>query len=108
MNDELWDLMPMDSSLNSSKNNKLPDWDTYFNGFAENQFTMYEIKQKNDKVRSIFEKCYKDNMYSMWASQELYKDGNSQPVFTAILDKNMRPLYESAKRQGYRPWNRVV
>lgn len=108
MNDELWDLMPMDSSLNSSKNNKLPDWDTYFKAFANNQFTMYESKQKNEKVRSIFEKCYKDNMYSMWASQELYKDGNSQTEFIAILDKNMRPLYDSAKRQGYRPWNRAI
>lgn len=108
MNDELWDLMPMDSSLNSSKNNKLPDWDTYFKRFALNQFTMYEIKQNNNKVRSIFEKCYKDNMYSMWASQELYKDGNSKLEFMNILDKNMRPLYESAKRQGYKLWDRAV
>ena len=30
MNDELWNLMPMDSSLNSSKSNKLPKWDPFF------------------------------------------------------------------------------
>lgn len=30
MNDELWNLMPMDSSLNSSKSNKLPQWDPFF------------------------------------------------------------------------------
>lgn len=29
MNDELWNLMPMDSSLNSSKSNKLPKWDPF-------------------------------------------------------------------------------
>lgn len=108
MNDELWDLMPMDSSLNSSKNNKLPDWEAYFGGYAKNQFDMYELKQSNSKIRSAFEKCYKDNMYSMWASQELYKDGNSKTEFISILEKNMKPLYDSAKRQGYRPWNRAV
>ena len=30
MNDELWNLMPMDSSLNSSKGNRLPQWDKFF------------------------------------------------------------------------------
>lgn len=29
MNDELWNLMPMDSTLNSSKNNRLPKWDPF-------------------------------------------------------------------------------
>lgn len=41
MNDELWNLMPMDSSLNSSKSNKLPKWDPFFRIFAENQYGMY-------------------------------------------------------------------
>ena len=36
MNDELWNLMPMDSSLNSSKSNRLPKWDPFFNRFARN------------------------------------------------------------------------
>jgi len=33
MNDELWNLMPMDSSLNSSKSNRLPKWDPFFERF---------------------------------------------------------------------------
>ena len=107
MNDELWDLMPMDSSLNSSKNNRLPSWEAYFLRFAENQYIMYEMKQKYEKIRTLFENCYKDNMYSMWASQELYRDGNSQEEFRNILDKNMRPVYDSARRQGYKIWQNV-
>lgn len=43
MNDELWNLMPMDSSLNSRKSNRLPKWDPFFTGFARNQFIMYEL-----------------------------------------------------------------
>lgn len=30
MNNELWNLMPMDSYLNSTKGNKLPKWDLFF------------------------------------------------------------------------------
>lgn len=41
MNDELWNLMPMDSSLNSSKSNHLPKWDPFFAKFAENQYLLY-------------------------------------------------------------------
>ena len=31
--------------------------------------------------------------------------GNSKEEFYGILKKNMQPVYESAKRQGYEVWN---
>lgn len=34
MNDELWNLMPMESSLNSSKSNRLPKWNPFFKDFS--------------------------------------------------------------------------
>lgn len=43
MNDELWNLMPMDSSLNSAKNNRLPHWKDFFIRFARNQYIMYQM-----------------------------------------------------------------
>ncbi len=106
MNDELWNLMPMDSNLNSSKNNKLPDWNRFFGRFADNQFILYEMINDDNKphIRKSFEKCYKDNLHSIWADQELYRKGNSQTEFYNILEKNMRPVYDSARRQGYLVW----
>lgn len=54
MNDELWNLMPMDSSLNSSKSNRLPQWDRFFARFAENQYIMYELfTEKRDKKANM-------------------------------------------------------
>ena len=107
MNDELWNLMPMDSSLNSSKSNKLPKWDPFFKKFAANQYILYGLI--NDKTRPEFHKkfeaCYKDNLHSIWASQELYLRGNSEEEFHRILEKNMQPVYDSARRQGYQVWN---
>lgn len=104
MNDELWNLMPMDSSLNSSKSNRLPKWEKFFTRFAQNQYVMYELVHEKDGIRKLYEFCYRDNLHSIWASQELYRKGNSKEEFYGILERNMRPVYDSAKRQGYEVW----
>ena len=104
MNDELWNLSPMNSSLNSSKSNRLPHW-TFFNRFADNQYEMYRLMWDDEFVRSRFEKCYRDNLHSIWAETELFRAGNSEEQFVNILKKNMQPVYDSARRQGYEIWN---
>ena len=104
MNDELWNLMPMDSSLNSSKSNRLPQWDRFFARFAENQYIMYELIHGKAGIRKLYEACYRDNLHSIWASQELYWKGNTREELFSILEKNMRPVYDSARRQGYEVW----
>ena len=104
MNDELWNLMPMDSSLNSSKSNKLPKWDPFFSSFAENQYVMYSLMQEQPAIHKLYEGCWRDNLHSIWAGQELYRPGNDKEEFRNILEKNMRPVYDSAKRQGYEVW----
>ena len=104
MNDELWNLMPMDSSLNSSKSNRLPRWDPFFHRFSENQFVLYQLIQEKAEIRKRYESCWRDNLHSIWAGQELYRPGNTKKEFVAILEKNMQPVYDSARRQGYEIW----
>ncbi|MDO4961503.1 MAG: HNH endonuclease domain-containing protein [Eubacteriales bacterium] len=106
MNDELWNLMPMDSSLNSSKSNRLPKWDPFFGRFAENQYMLYGFIHDRPVIRKLYESCYKDNLHSIWAGQELYRQGNTREEFCNILQKNMQPVYDSARRQGYEIWVR--
>lgn len=108
MNDELWNLMPMDSSLNSAKSNRLPAWDDFFIRFAKNQYIMYEMIHEKEGIRKLYEACYRDNLHSIWANQELYRKGNSDVEFYGILEKNMRPVYDSARRQGYDVWERRI
>lgn len=105
MNDELWNLMPMDSSWNSKKSNKLPQWDLFFGRFADNQYILYTLMQEKPGIHKLYEACYRDNLHTIWANQELYRVGNSKDEFHGILEKNMRPVYDSAKRQGYEIWN---
>ncbi len=106
MNDELWNLMPMDSSLNSSKSNRLPKWEPFFVRFAKNQFIMYQLIHERNEIRKLYEACYRDNLHSLWAGQELYRKGNTEIEFYNILQKNMQPIYDSARRQGYEVWSR--
>ncbi len=108
MNDELWNLMPMDSSLNSSKSNKLPCWNPFFERFASNQYSMYRLVHEKERIRKLYKACYRDNLHSIWANQELYRKGNSKDEFYSILEKNMRPVYDSARRQGYEIWNQFI
>lgn len=44
MNDELWNLMPMESFLNSAKSNKLPKWDPFFGVFARGGKDFFKYK----------------------------------------------------------------
>ena len=106
MNDELWNLMPMDSSLNSVKSNRLPRWDPYFSRFVKNQYAMYTLIQDRPAIRKLYEGCWRDNLHSIWAGQELYRPGNDSQTFCSILEKNMRLVYDSAVRQGYEIWVR--
>ncbi len=96
--------MPMDSSLNSSKGNRLPEWDPFFHHFSDNQYVMYKLICDNEKIHKLYEQCWRDNLHSIWAGRELYRPGNSKEAFNSILRKNMQPVYDSAKRQGYEIW----
>ena len=104
MNDELWNLMPMDPSLNSSKSNRLPQWDPFYQRFSDNQYTLYQMIHDKPVIHKLYEQCWRDNLHSIWAGQELYRPGNTKEVFDNILKKNMRPIYDSARRQGYEIW----
>ncbi len=105
MNDELWNLMPMDSSLNSSKSNRLPKWNPFFKEFGNNQYLLYELIHEKPRIHKLYESCYRDNLHCIWAGQELYRNGNTREIFFNILEKNMKPVYDSARRQGYEIWN---
>lgn len=104
-NDEIWNLVPMESSLNSSKGNKLPRWEIYFQRFAYRQYRMYHQVQRSDILLKLFFECQRDNLASIWASEELYQPEISKEKFMSILNDNMKPIYDSAYMLGYRVWN---
>lgn len=90
--------------LNSSKSNRLPEWDLYFGNLAALQYKMYETVFNHEQIQKAFEKCRRDNLNAMWAVENLYIPGNSEEQFTNILEHNLRPVYDAAKLQGYGLW----
>lgn len=102
-NDELWNLLPMDSSLNSSKSNNLPRW-KYFELFAKNQYMMYESAKSSEKIMDKFKKCQRDNLVMPWSMEELYIAENDREAFIKVLEEKLHPVYDSARIQGYDIW----
>ena len=107
-NDELWNLIPMDENLNSSKNNKLPDWDAYYKKFCDNQYILNETIQTNEKAREKFEKCKQHNLNSIWPLEELYIQKIEKERFFNVLYGRLHPIYESAMTQGYDIWKNCL
>ena len=104
-NDELWNLTPTDPVVNSRKGNRLPKWEKYFVVFANNQYWLYKTIFSIQKVRDQFEKCRKNNLNSIWASEMLYVENHSEEQFKSILEQYLHPVYESARLQGFSSWN---
>ena len=102
--DELWDLIPADSSVNSQKSNNLPSWDLYFNRFSQSQFELYQLIYKNDKVNKYFFDCRKDNLKTFWGGEELFCPGRTELEFKGILETHLKQHYDAAQRQGYAVW----
>ena len=44
--------------------------------------------------------------YNLYA-EELYIPNHNQTEFMNILEKNLRPVYDAAKQQGYGLWERM-
>ena len=101
----MWNLSPVNGTLNASKSNKLPDWDRYFHEFAQNQYFLYHAVFEYEDIRKKFENCRRDNLVSIWANEELYIQGNCEEKFVNILEQHLKPIYDSARIQGYLIWN---
>lgn len=105
--DELWNLNPIDRSVNSAKSNGLPEWDLYFPKFLKNQFLLFQWMHADDQIHSCFDKCQNRYLNSMWANTELYNRNHDLAEFGSILSENMKPIYNSAKIQGFDVWRYV-
>ena len=50
---------------------------------------MYNLIHEKEELHKRFEACYRDNLRSICAGQELYRLGNTKEEFYNILQKNM-------------------
>ena len=102
--DELWNLIPTEKSINSSKSNNLPDWDTYFSRLAHAEYDAYLFTGNDERASMLFDKCAKENLNNEEVRYRLYKQGQTEQHFTNQLEELLLPIYESARNMGFRKW----
>jgi hypothetical protein len=86
-----WNLIPVPSSVNSSKSDWLPDW-KYFPKFARQQFEIFKFYFQNDNRRAL-----EDYFVNIVPSEYLV----TQDEFTQHLERQILPQYQIAKNMGF-------
>ena len=99
-NDEMWNLIPVNPSLNASKRDKLPNWDRYFLSFAQNQFRLNQMVYKYERLAHIFRECQRDSLNAAWSVEELYVKNIKNDQFCKVLESRLKPIYELARTKG--------
>lgn len=108
-NDELWNLTPVSKSLNSSKNNRLPE-KKFLKEFVKYNYYLYKLIFDNDNpeiakiLLKYFNKCENQHLNAIWATEKLYIPGNSETQFKNLLLENLEMVYEAARLQEYEIW----
>lgn len=103
--DELWNLSPTTPSINSSKGNKLPNWNEYYKELAELEYKAYTTCNTYDVAREQFEKCAKYHINSQEVRSSLYAEGLNPGQFKERLCNILKPVYDSAKLCGFDEWS---
>ena len=94
----LWNLLPADSSINSSKSNNLPPLATYLKPFAEmHQKAIQAIYPKNPNNKLLEDYLILHNSLS-----ELVQ--LSENDFFNVYQKTFSPLVQIAENMGFRYW----
>ena len=102
--DEMWNLNPTTKSINSCKSNNLPDWDTYFEKLARQEYQSYELIWKYDNVHAEFEKCAKEHINNNDIRYRVYREGLTYQEFLCELKSIILPVYQSAQNCGFSNW----
>lgn len=102
--DELWNLHPTTRSINSSKSNCLPDWDSYFSKLCSLEYQAYEATWAYEGVHKEFDKCLKEHVNNDDVRAKLYRQGLTKLEFEKNLEGIMWPVYQSARELGFENW----
>ena len=96
--DLLWNLIPSDSSINSSKSNKLPDLDYYLPKLATLQHHSLKVMLKANKEPKVME----DFISLGYTAEELAK--MSKKAFCELYQRTFTPINQIAQNMGFETW----
>ena len=97
--DQLWNLIPVSKSINSSKSNNLPSLNKYFDSFVDLQYSgLVAYYEKPGKVswNRIIEPYISDLRITS-------EDILNRNRFGKVMTGSIKPLYQMAETQGFSP-----
>lgn len=94
--DKIWNLVPVSNSINSMKNDKLPELDRFLNEFIKIQYEAFKIALKRNHKLS--------EDYCLLANIKLHNDF-PYSKFESAMKSAIVPLHQLAKNQGFQIWN---
>lgn len=100
LHDEPWNLIPMFKNSNSSKGDRLPILDNYFDAFANQQFSALMAIRKTGRHKKIIE-----SYLQIVPDLMDYRDNDDcRMAFADNISNIIRPLYQIAINQGFDTW----
>ena len=103
-NDEMWNLTPTFSSVNSSKSNYLPGRERDKNNLARQQFIADKIALDNKNIRILYKEFKGKHLNGTEMENKLYNTGNSETEYGRVLSTIITPIYISASNMGFADW----
>lgn len=96
--DLLWNLIPSDGSINSSKSNKLPDMNLYLPKLSQMQHYAIQTVLKADKEPKVME----DFISLGYTPKEL--SDMSSDRFREVYERTFNPMSQIALNMGFETW----
>lgn len=103
--DEFWNLHPTTRSINSSKGNQLPEWNTYFHRFCDLQYRSYSLMWQYDTLHQEFERLAREHINDLDIKEKLYQPGLDPHTFVIRMNDVIYPVYHAAMQAGFKVWN---
>ena len=97
--DLLWNLLPADPSINSSKSNKLPLLDVYLPKLANAHHEALRVYLASDKSKTVLE----DYLSLGYTPNELV--GMDDFHFREVFYQTFSPMVQIAMNMGFESWN---
>lgn len=96
--DLLWNLIPSDGSINSSKSNNLPDLNIHLPKLAKLQHHSLQLMVENDKETKVME----DFISLGYTARELANMDDAH--FRELYEKTFTPINQIALNMGFEIW----
>lgn len=98
VHDLLWNLLPSDSSVNSSKSNCIPSLDRYLEPMTKVQQAALKVNYASNPSDKLFE----DYLVFRCSIQELIDVPEER--FYDLFKKEFTPMAQTATNMGFAPW----